>query len=57
MRAHFKELADVGYLYDAKGNKVKESVPAAKFVLRWQSQSTTEASMLDQSINSVEVTD
>ena len=45
VKAHFKELEKLDYLYDADGNRSSSDVD--KFVLYWQSASTTEASILD----------
>ena len=54
VRAHFKELMPMEYLYEANGSKTGTS-GESKFVLRWHSQSPVDASILDQSINAVEV--
>ena len=55
VRAHFKELAEVEYLYDLNTNEINQNPYKNKFVIRWQSQSPTDASILDQSCNAVEV--
>ena len=50
MRAHFKELTEIEYLYDAKGKKVETKEgeeEKRRFVLRWASKSPTDASVLD----------
>jgi len=56
VRAHFKELLSVEYMYTPEGKKSETDGKSSQFVLRWQSQSPTDMSMLDQSINAVEVT-
>ena len=42
-------------MYDLTTNKVNENPYKEKFVIRWQSQSPIDASVLDQSVNTVEV--
>ena len=59
IKVHFKELADMSYLYNADGSK--NEAPGSpgrnksKFVLHWHSQSPNEESRLDISMNAVEV--
>ena len=67
VKAHFKELAGIEYLYplgiklpakpEEEAKAESELVAKSKFVLRWHSQSPTDQSMLDQSALAVEVFD
>ena len=57
IQVHFKELLDMDYLYHPDGNKNEDGDnDKRKFVLHWHSQSPNDASILDQSMNDVEVT-
>ena len=35
VKAHFKELAEIDYLYDLEENKVNQNPYRTKFVIRW----------------------